>query len=321
MRPDWLILHGGALGDSALTIQLALRLPPADGSSQLHVISRSNPGNLSACRPAITRQSADALGLHWLHASDAGPAPDDVAHLIRGARVLNALAGADSAVHQRLEQLRPGQLVSFDPRPRPGLRRHITAQWLSDLESQGLLVPKCTHQHPQQRSLGVATELRENGGAVLRRAGAAPDVVLIHPGSGGRDKCWLFKNFRAVAELLAKDGQRVCFLIGPVEVEWWPDDALAELTRGYPVLRLPSPDELAAAVAAAHAVVANDSGPAHLAALLGTPTVTIFGPTSPNIWRPLGPGGQVVEGDPERYPGDWGIRPAQVAELLAAVRR
>ncbi len=235
--------------------------------------------------------------------------------------MLNALAGADSAVHQRLEQLRPGQLVSFDPRPRPGLRRHITAQWLSDLESQGLLVPKCTHQHPQQRSLGVATELRENGGAVLRRAGAAPDVVLIHPGSGGRDKCWLFKNFRAVAELLAKDGQRVCFLIGPVEVEWWPDDALAELTRGYPVLRLPSPDELAAAVAAAHAVVANDSGPAHLAALLGTPTVTIFGPTSPNIWRPLGPGGQVVEGDPERYPGAWGIRPAPVAELLAAVRR
>lgn len=40
--------------------------------------------------------------------------------------------------------------------------------------------------------------------------------------------------------------------------------------------------------------VCVDSGPAHLACAVGVPTVTLFGPTDPNRWRPLGPLTQAV---------------------------
>jgi len=37
-----------------------------------------------------------------------------------------------------------------------------------------------------------------------------------------------------------------------------------------------------------------DSGPAHLCAAQGTPTIAIFGPTDPNRWRPYGPEHQAI---------------------------
>jgi ADP-heptose:LPS heptosyltransferase len=47
------------------------------------------------------------------------------------------------------------------------------------------------------------------------------------------------------------------------------------------------PIELAAVLARARAVVSNDSGPAHLAAAVGTPTVVFFGPTNPGRTAPV----------------------------------
>lgn len=52
--------------------------------------------------------------------------------------------------------------------------------------------------------------------------------------------------------------------------------------------------ELAAALSASDLLVANDSGPAHIAAALGLPTITLFGPTKPEWFRPFGPGHHVV---------------------------
>jgi heptosyltransferase III len=37
------------------------------------------------------------------------------------------------------------------------------------------------------------------------------------------------------------------------------------------------------------AYVGNDSGISHLAAAIGVPSVVLFGPTNPVVWRPLGP--------------------------------
>jgi hypothetical protein len=48
-------------------------------------------------------------------------------------------------------------------------------------------------------------------------------------------------------------------------------------------------EELAAMLCGARAFVGADSGPAHLAAQLGVPTLALFGPTDPAIWAPIGP--------------------------------
>ena len=48
-------------------------------------------------------------------------------------------------------------------------------------------------------------------------------------------------------------------------------------------------DELAAILRGARLVIACDSGPGHLAAQLGVPTLTLFGPGDPDRWAPVGP--------------------------------
>ena len=56
------------------------------------------------------------------------------------------------------------------------------------------------------------------------------------------------------------------------------------------------------ALAAADISVTNDSGLMHVSAAIGTPTVAIFGPTSPWHWKPLNPVAAILEppGDEKR---------------------
>jgi hypothetical protein len=87
------------------------------------------------------------------------------------------------------------------------------------------------------------------------------------------------------------------------------------------VLSAPPPNDLVALLAGARAFVGNDAGPSHLAALLGTPTVAVFGPTSASVWRPQGPDVQVVQGDPSGAASNWRVPSSVVcaAALAAAV--
>jgi ADP-heptose:LPS heptosyltransferase len=44
----------------------------------------------------------------------------------------------------------------------------------------------------------------------------------------------------------------------------------------------------------AEAIVCNDGGPAHFAGLVGLPAVVLFGPETPELYRPLSPGARVL---------------------------
>jgi len=317
MSGEWLILHGGALGDLVLTMQLALRLPRIGDTETLRIISRTNPGDLSTCRPHIARQSSEGLGLHWLFSDHDDPPPERLRQAVRGAHVLSALGGVHTIPHHRLAALEPAALYSIDPRPREGVPRHIVQQWQTQLEAQGMLVPKCIHQHPAQRGLGVPETLRQRGAALLRGSDRGGLPVVIHPGSGGRSKCWPLPAFVQVARQLRQEPcVSVCFIAGPVELETWSPAELDTLAAEFPVLHGPPPDELAAILTATGMLVGNDAGPLHLATLLGTPTVTIFGPTAASVWRPLGVGAHVITGNPGAEPDTWGIDPAQVVSLV-----
>jgi len=310
---DLLILHAGALGDLALTLQLALRLPRLQRGSTIHLISRTDPGDLSDCRPRVFRMSPEGLGLHWLYSEGDDPPPQRMRALLAGKRVVNALGGADAPLHPRLLQLAPRELLSFDPRRRPQTTTHITEQWRRDLQASGALLTACVRRRVEHASLFVPDDLRARGRA---RLGRASPGLLIHPGSGGRAKCWPLANFLDVAGAVRRHGRDVCFLVGPVELERWSAGELRHVRDHFPLIESPSPNALVELLAGAEVFLSNDSGPAHLAALLGTPTVTIFGPTSPTLWRPFGPRAQVIAGDPAGDPQAWGIDPGRVAAAV-----
>ena len=315
---EWTVLHGGALGDLALTLHLALRLPGLERGGAIDVISRVDPGDLAACRPAIRRVSSDSVRAHWLFADSDDPPGEPLYDRLAGRRVLNMLTGIDSPLHVRLDRCDPQCVYSVDPRPQPESQSHIVTQWQNALEGQGLLFHKCIHQRKGTPHLDVPEALRTHGGEIFAEHGIHEPPALIHPGSGGRAKCWPLAGFLDVARRLRSNRIDVCFLIGPVELECWPDDQLDAIRNDYPLIECPRPNDLPAILAGTRGLLSNDCGPAHLAALLGTPTVTLFGTTSPAVWRPAGSQAAVLAGDPAQAGADWGISAARVVETLVS---
>jgi heptosyltransferase-2 len=111
-------------------------------------------------------------------------------------------------------------------------------------------------------------------------------AVALCPGAVGPSKRWPSAAYAALARRLVAEGFIVWVLGGPDE------KALAtEIVAGTPARDLTGPDlrDAILALAAAAAAVSNDSGLLHVAAALGTPSIGIFGPTSPWHWAPLNP--------------------------------
>jgi heptosyltransferase-2 len=109
-------------------------------------------------------------------------------------------------------------------------------------------------------------------------------AVALAPGSVGASKRWTY--FPHAAKLLAEQGLEVWVVGGPGE------KAVAQeiVATGGPQVRDLTGTDLRngiLAMAAASVAISNDSGLMHIAAALGTPTMGIFGPTSPYLWAPL----------------------------------
>ena len=129
-----------------------------------------------------------------------------------------------------------------------------------------------------------------------RRCGFSPaePLVALAPGAVGPSKRWPVGAYAALARRLAEQGSTVAVVGGPDEK---PLAAEIAGTAGAKVRDLTGPDLRNAilALAAASAAVSNDSGLLHVAAGLGTPTIGIFGPTSPWHWAPLNPLAATIE--------------------------
>jgi heptosyltransferase-2 len=123
-------------------------------------------------------------------------------------------------------------------------------------------------------------------------AGTAP-VVGIFPGGNASSRRWEPARFAELADRLARGGARVVVFGGPSE------RALAAQVAGTTALDVSGKTDLpllAAALADCHLLVTNDSGPMHLAAAVGTPTVSLWGAGDPAVTAPLGAGHELLRG-------------------------
>ncbi len=127
-------------------------------------------------------------------------------------------------------------------------------------------------------------------------------IVALSPGAVGEGKAWPLGHYAALARALTADGASVWVLGGPNETLTAREIAA---TAGERVRDLTGTDLRTAvlALAAADVSVTNDSGLMHVSAAIGTPTVAIFGPTSPWHWKPLNPVAAILE-----PPGDEAAR-------------
>jgi len=114
-------------------------------------------------------------------------------------------------------------------------------------------------------------------------------VTVMHPGSGSAGKCWHLDNFLAVANKLRGKGHHVVFLLGPAELERFDRSDRQKVETVANCLTELSLTEVLGLLSCAHCFIGNDTGITHLAAGIGTRTITLFGPTDPKVYGPIGP--------------------------------
>ncbi|HWN55487.1 MAG TPA: lipopolysaccharide heptosyltransferase I [Methylomirabilota bacterium] len=163
---------------------------------------------------------------------------------------------------------------------------HIVEQYLALLGPLGI-TPGAPDFH-----VPVPAESAGRIDDFLAKEGVKPGdrLVVINPGAGRPEKQWPVSHFRTLAErLITEAGARVL-------LAWGPDEAhmARQIGLGLPggsALMAPPTDlgELTALLARARLMIANDTGPLHLAAALGTPALGLFGPTRAVRNGPFGP--------------------------------
>lgn len=285
-----MLVHAGALGDFVLSLRVLAALREA-GAHGLTILGRPTIAVLATIDGQADRVvDFETGGFHALFQREL-PLLASATNQIEGHELVINMAAAESPVFsQRLADVTGGRVIDLDPRPRAGRADHITEQWLEDLGRSGLA--------PTTSVSSIRLSPR-----------ALPAKILIHPGSGGRRKCWPLERFLALAVALRAENRAIEFLIGPTEDESWSPDEISGMEKIAPVVRGKPLVEVAEMLAGAEHVVANDSGIAHLAAAVKTRLAVIFGPTDPRRWRPLGPDVAVLAGQP------W----PEVIAVLAAI--
>jgi ADP-heptose:LPS heptosyltransferase len=119
-----------------------------------------------------------------------------------------------------------------------------------------------------------------------RDLSAGRPYVVVHPGASVPSRAFTPEHAAAIVEALAAAGWPVVVTGGAAERE------LARVTSGGTGINLAGETDLpglAAVIADAACVVVGNTGPAHLAAAVGTPVVSLFSPVVPaERWRPYG---------------------------------
>ncbi len=137
-------------------------------------------------------------------------------------------------------------------------------------------------EEPLARPLGIPDDAVE---AARKALGEGPTPIAIHPGTSDATahKRWTVEGYAAVARALAEQGVPSVVTAGPARDDRAFADAVIQASRGAARLAPPTPSllDLAALFQACRLYLGGDTGPLHVASLVGTPVVQLLGPTNP----------------------------------------
>jgi len=159
-------------------------------------------------------------------------------------------------------------------------KTHSVEQQLALLGWTGVPVtdrPPTTLAVTKSAAAKVENELRQAGLESKR-------IALLHPAAAFDTKQWATQNFARVVEFLADSGWSSVAVAGPTEGQVL-NNLVLESKAPVVSLKLSLP-EVTALSARSQLFVGNDSGIAHIAAAVGTPSVVIFGSSNIAHWRP-----------------------------------
>lgn len=135
----------------------------------------------------------------------------------------------------------------------------------------------------------IPAEERAFAGSLIKKSGADKGSILIgiHPGGHYESQRWPIESFARLADIAVKEFGAKVLIIGSAE-ENMLVDTMAGMMKEAPIKIIGlSLNMLAAVIAELDLFICNNSGPWHIACVLGIPTVSTMGPTDHNIWSPI----------------------------------
>lgn len=280
-----LVIRTDRIGDMALTTPALGELRAHFRKAEITVLAPPAPLELLREHPAVdhlvplqgNRLPPDLVGRFDLVIDFT---PDEA---LRGALLARA-----SNARLRVGFRAAGRQACFSLRgARAERRRHIVDLNRDLLDSLG--VP-ATSVRPE---LYVSAEERGAAQAGLASRGAAAPRVAVHPGGHYPSQRWSPERFAELITSLTERCGAACIVVaGPDEQSLTRrvcDATPDALPAGALSIR-----QLMALLASCDLFVGNNSGPLHVAAALGVPTVSVMGPSDPLRFAPRGPADRVV---------------------------
>jgi hypothetical protein len=301
-----LVLQPGAIGDCMLTLPLVAFMKECLGLGTVDILGHTEyigimPGRTSA--DGI--RSMDLVELHRLFAEartfDLADGDPLISVFADYSWIVTFLGEEHSDFEQNLiftaNCSHSAEVITLSMKPPAEFSGHITDFHLGRFIAQSGLPPELRAVRSEHVLIRATEADARKGRELLKEMDidCYDKIVVIHPGSGGAQKCWHPDNFLAVATELANHGMKVIFLLGPAELERLSEATINDISRAAKCLMsLPLPQVLCL-LSCVDTYIGNDSGITHLAGGMGVRTFAVFGPTDPRVYKPLGPTVTVFE--------------------------
>lgn len=198
---------------------------------------------------------------------------------------------------------------------------HMSAYYSSLIRAYGLTV---THEKPE---IHVREDVRQRAEHLLRQEGVAVEcpIIVLQPFSLWRYKEWNMEKYTQLIRRMLSAFQVSVVITGSADESERARELVARFgdkeRRVFNLAGKTSLGELAGVLQASKLFVGVDSAGMHIAAAVGTPTIAIFGPSSPDSWAPSGRQHFVVQKDlpcvPCRQKGCDGSEFSRCLEELA----
>ncbi len=185
--------------------------------------------------------------------------------------------------------------------------RHESFYYLNIVaEVERLLSGKLRTETTEPRfDLHVSEDRKRKAFQCLREHGArmnAPLTVLCPGSINSRAKRWPAERYAELADRLAESGADVALIGSPGELD--VSQEVCKHAQRQPIVLTGKTTvaEVTAIISIADVLITNDTGPAHIGAALGTPTLVIFGPTNPLTTYPLSSRAEIIRRAPDCAP-------------------
>ncbi len=288
------IHHDGALGDILLSLPCIRRIK--ESASAVHIAAQSEISGFLLASGVVDETSSANSALFTSLYTDS---PDRFVRSFLSSfdNTYIFTVNADSSFCDNIKKIvrNVRTIVTIPPRESS---IHIAMYRLS----------QCAYG-PDEATKGDMLSVPEGlirwAGELLEKKGFSCNqhlLITIHPGSGGKRKCWPLEHYATLIRLLVMDPRfYVLILSGPAEERetiGLPSDLAMHNKRiihlhNEPLIRV------ATMIERSNFYLGNDSGISHLAGIMKCRGVVLFGPTDPSIWRPLGESLEILRFDAE----------------------